>query len=91
MWFNCPKPVIKSKIASDRGALEEVPAELSDLRRRMGFDFGKFDYTEVNGEVVVYDMNKTPTFGPDFRSLIPDSIFAAFGDVINDPARSWLK
>ncbi|MGE3075575.1 MAG: hypothetical protein AB7N24_17815 [Dehalococcoidia bacterium] len=37
--------------------LEEVPTELTQLRRRMGLDFGKIDYAEVNGELVVYDVN----------------------------------
>lgn len=37
-----------------------VPAELTDLRRRLGFDYGKFDYTIHDGKVVVLDVNWTP-------------------------------
>jgi hypothetical protein len=37
-----------------------VPAELTDLRRRLGFDYGKFDYTIHDGQVVILDVNWTP-------------------------------
>jgi hypothetical protein len=37
-----------------------VPAELIDLRRRLGFDYGKFDYTVHDGKVVILDVNCTP-------------------------------
>jgi len=37
-----------------------VPAELTSLRRRLGFDFGKFDYTIHHGQVVILDVNWTP-------------------------------
>jgi len=33
---------------------------LRDIRNASDFNYGKFDYTEVDGEVYVYDMNKTP-------------------------------
>ncbi len=37
--------------------LGEVPSELHQLRERMRLEFGKIDYAEVNGEVIVYDVN----------------------------------
>jgi hypothetical protein len=36
-----------------------VPDELIDLRRRLGFDYGKFDYMMHNGQVVILDVNRT--------------------------------
>ncbi len=33
------------------------------MRRKLGFDFGKFDYGIVAGRVVLYDANRTPMFG----------------------------
>lgn len=38
-----------------------MPPELESVRQAHGFDFGKFDYVEVDGRAVVFDMNKTPT------------------------------
>lgn len=37
----------------------DTPSELRDLRRRMGFDYGKFDYVLRDGRVVLYDANWT--------------------------------
>jgi hypothetical protein len=37
-----------------------VPAELTRLRRRLGFDYGKFDYTIHDGKVVILDVNWNP-------------------------------
>jgi hypothetical protein len=70
-WFVSPKPVIKSAVATSMGVLDTIPQSLRDLRKASGFNFGKFDYTEVGGKVFVYDMNKTPAFGIEMQSLIP--------------------
>ena len=37
--------------------ISEVPSELHGLRQRMHLDFGKIDYAEVDGDVVIYDAN----------------------------------
>jgi hypothetical protein len=42
-----------------------VPQQRRDLRRQLGIDYGKIDYAIVDGELVVYDVNKTP--GADAR------------------------
>jgi len=36
-----------------------VPPELQALRKRLGFDYGKFDYTMIDGKAVPFDFNKT--------------------------------
>lgn len=41
----------------------DVPAGLRHRRAELGFDFGKFDYVVVDGEVIVFDANRTPTEG----------------------------
>ena len=46
---------------------EPVPDELRRIRQEMGFDYGKFDYGVVNGEVVLYDVNRTPGASADPR------------------------
>jgi len=39
---------------------EAVPPTIRDLRRKLGFDYGKFDYGIVDGEAILYDANRTP-------------------------------
>lgn len=56
-------PVVKSHNVVRREVLGEVPSELQELRRLLGFDFGKFDYVVVDGEPVLYDANRTPAQG----------------------------
>ncbi len=55
--------VVKSANVVRREVVPDVPEELREARRRMGFDFGKFDYSIVDGRVVLYDTNRTPTLG----------------------------
>jgi len=37
-----------------------VPEALRALRKKLKFDYGKFDYALINGEPVLYDTNRTP-------------------------------
>jgi hypothetical protein len=39
---------------------EPVPDALRQIRRGLGFDYGKFDYGVIDGEVILYDTNRTP-------------------------------
>lgn len=39
---------------------DPVPNALRDIRRQFGFDYGKFDYAIISGELVLYDVNRTP-------------------------------
>jgi len=57
------EPVVKSSNVVRREVVPDVPEELRQVRRKMGFDFGKFDYSIVDGRVVLYDTNRTPTLG----------------------------
>ncbi|MES2980948.1 MAG: hypothetical protein V4727_01435 [Verrucomicrobiota bacterium] len=54
-------PVVKVATTIHYEILDHVPPELELLRKTHGYDFGKFDYVEVDGRPVVIDMNKTPT------------------------------
>ncbi len=60
--FYANQPIIKSKVAV-KNEPAEVPDELRQIRRKLGFDYGKFDYGIVDGRVVLYDANRTPTIG----------------------------
>jgi len=39
---------------------DPVPEQLRAIRRELGFEYGKFDFGIVDGEVVLYDTNRTP-------------------------------
>jgi len=57
------QPIVKSRNIVRRERVDEIPGELRTVRQQMGFDFGKFDYAIVDGEVVLYDTNRTPALG----------------------------
>lgn len=62
--------------------LEPIPDELRAMRARLGFDYGKFDYAIVDGQVVLYDVNRTPGASSDPRNhqrtlaVLPEGLFA---------------
>jgi hypothetical protein len=61
--FYSRDPIVKSRSIIGHDQLGDVPEELRERRRELRFDFGKFDYTMVNGKPVLLDANRTPTFG----------------------------
>lgn len=56
------EPIIKSRNTITRETLDvaEVPGAIHAKREQLGFDYGKFDFGIVNGEAVLYDVNRTP-------------------------------
>jgi hypothetical protein len=56
-------PIVKSGNVVRREVVPEVPDALRARRRELGIDYGKFDYALHAGEVVLYDVNKTPSMG----------------------------
>jgi hypothetical protein len=82
LWMTSPKPVVKSAVSTDAGVINEIPQSIREIRKASGFNYGKFDYTEVDGEVIVYDMNKTPALGEKLVAMIPDLDLKAFADEI---------
>ena len=36
-----------------------VPEELKIWRKKLGFDYGRFDYVKHNGKIILFDVNKT--------------------------------
>lgn len=55
------QPIVKSSNVVRRETVPDVPDELREIRRAMGFDFGKFDYSIIDGRAVLYDTNRTPS------------------------------
>lgn len=63
---NCMRVASKSPVVHINYAtqVEQIPLDprIEKLRREMGFDYGKFDYVVREGEVVLFDTNKTTGF-----------------------------
>lgn len=57
-----PEPVIKSHNLIRREFLDvnDVPESIREIRAKLGFEFGKFDFAMYQGEPVLYDVNRTP-------------------------------
>lgn len=60
----CLRHVSHEAIIKGRNTLSmtevEAPAKLREIRQRLGFDYGKFDFVEHDGEPVLLDANRTP-------------------------------
>jgi hypothetical protein len=54
-------PLVKSGSMLGYEYLDGPPPELEAIRAAHGFDFGKFDYVQVDGRSILLDANKTPT------------------------------
>jgi hypothetical protein len=54
-------PIVKVRGMTRYEYIDSVPSTLRQVRKKLGMDFGKFDYVMVNGETVLLDVNKTPT------------------------------
>jgi len=83
MWHISPDLINKLDNTTSRGFLEEVPEVLREFRAGSGFDMGRFDYTEVDGEVVLLDINKTPGVGPLVREIIRGPMKAHFARAVH--------
>lgn len=56
------QPIVKAANVVHREYDIPIPGEVRQLREKLGFDYGKFDFTLVNGVPFVCDINRTPTF-----------------------------
>ena len=72
----CTRFVTADKVskASDvlRSQPSEVPPKLRAERKRLGFDFGKFDWVMHDGEPVLLDANRTPGVARAIESLVKE-------------------
>jgi hypothetical protein len=57
-----PNPIVKVGNGTRRESVSQTPPELRAIRAQLGFDFGKFDYVIRGGQVVLFDVNRTPTY-----------------------------
>ena len=66
----------------------EVPAEIRELRGRLGFDYGKFDYVRHGERYVLLDANRTPG-GP--AAFVEDPSIAASLDRLAGGIEAFLR
>jgi hypothetical protein len=59
------EPIVKPRTAARITYLKSPPEALMRRREELMFDYGKFDYVEYEGEAILLDANKTPTFRGD--------------------------
>lgn len=79
------EPVVRSPFPCPAEVTFNPPPEaVRRLAQRLGFHYGKFDYTLQNGHPVVFDCNRTPT-GPSYTS----DQFAHFGEVLAQGLIDW--
>jgi len=61
---SCLRHVSRSAIVKGLNTIRvervEAPAALREKRAALGFDYGKLDFVEHDGEVVLLDANRTP-------------------------------
>lgn len=82
---NCMRVASKSPVVhiNDAVAVEQIPCDprIEALRRELRFDYGKFDYVVRDGEVVLFDTNKTTGFvgGADDPALRAVRLHRAMG------------
>lgn len=53
-------PIVKRSTMLRYEVLDEVPDAIRAARRRLGFDYGKFDFVLHDGEPILLDTNATP-------------------------------
>ncbi|TCJ13820.1 hypothetical protein EZJ19_09790 [Parasulfuritortus cantonensis] len=56
-------PIIKANTVIGSELLGEVPETLRAMRAELAVDYGKFDYVMQDGEAILLDANRTPTYG----------------------------
>lgn len=66
-------PIVKGRHILERTSAT-VPDELRDWRSRLKFDYGKFDFVMRAGELVLFDVNRTPSVPDSLHDTLQASI-----------------
>jgi hypothetical protein len=86
-WIRACDPIAKGDAITDRRILDDPPPPvIEETRRRLHADYGRIDYAIVDGEAVVYDVNRTPTLSEGARAVYGDQI-VALADGLDDYVR----
>jgi hypothetical protein len=77
-------PIVKgSRIEKRKILSDHVPDELISTRKQMGIDYGRFDYAIVDGRVVLYDINRTPTTSQKAAALYSHKLKEMAGGIFD--------
>ena len=76
--WRCDEPIVKATGMRDP-ELVPVPEELRAERRRLGFDYGKFDFVVHDDRVVLFDANRTPGAPPPRNNTVAANAHLAAG------------
>lgn len=60
-WYSAPETIVKGSNIGSYGS-SEVPEFLREERKRLGFDYGKFDFAIGPEGPVLYDTNRSPAY-----------------------------
>lgn len=79
------EPMVKNRERSVRFEFLEAepPEALLRFRKAHGLDFGKIDYVEYEGEVIAFDINKTPTVASDWDAPHIQKLSAGIFDFLS--------
>ncbi len=83
-WYSADEIIIKARHITAFGP-SDVPDEIRAERRRLGFDYGKFDFAITPGGPVLYDANRTPGYlfsRPEFMAAEAPVMFAALRQLV---------
>jgi hypothetical protein len=69
-------PIVKSGNVTQREVLSEPSPGVREIRTLLGFDYGKFDYVLRDGHIVLFDVNRTPTYDPASSAGSPSALIA---------------
>ena len=78
-------PIVKAGDSSHDLIHDRVPEELVAERRRLGFDYGKFDYVMHEGKAVLLDANSTPGVGA------PSEHHNIYADQLAIGLQEWVR
>ncbi len=59
--YESDEPIITARNVKRITFDKPIPDDLREFRRRLNFDFGKFDFVQIDGRSVLFDANRTPT------------------------------
>ena len=83
-----PKPIVKSHNAVRREIINgPPPPQVREVRQRLGFDYGKFDFVIHEGKAIVFDVNPTPTYNRKSKAGSQEEMIAHLASGI----RSFLE
>jgi hypothetical protein len=63
-----PEPLVKARSVIRREVLDETPPQVREIRQQLGFDYGKFDYVLRDGQAIVFDTNRTPSYNTQSKA-----------------------